>query len=120
MRIVILMVFTIIFYLLFLSFNFILGITILNGLYVEFHSGGFVILISFSFSIASMRSYLLAGKKFYSILYKINIGSVLVSQTSMCGILLNSYYSLSYKLKLRDISFEVLVCLLISHQMLNS
>ena len=65
-------------------------------------------MIMFSFTSASMRDNLLAGKVLYIFYTKINIGKdELVSQTSMFGILLSSYYSLSHKLKPRDMSFEV-------------
>ena len=50
------MIFTIVLYILFPSFNNILVITLLHGIYIEFHSGGFVILISFSF-IINGRNY---------------------------------------------------------------
>ena len=57
-------------YLLFLSSSFILVMTIVSSIHIEFHSWGFLILISFSFSIASMGENLLTGKVSIAFLYK--------------------------------------------------
>ena len=68
-----------------------------------------------------MKENLLAGKVSIAFYTKINTGlDELVSQTSMCGLLINSYYRLLYQPKLRDMSFEVLTFKILNLHIENS